>query len=63
MYKVSLRAARVNADLDLEGAAKQLGISSKTLSRWEKGLSSPRADQLHNLCDLYAVPMDCLHFD
>lgn len=61
-YKISLSAARVNAGLNLAEASKTLGISTKTLSRWEKGESSPRVEQLRKLCALYAVPIDCLRF-
>lgn len=62
-YKVSLKAARINANLGLTEAAASLGVSSKTLSHWENGKSSPRADQLYNICALYGVPMDYLRFD
>ena len=34
--KITLKAARVNAGLTLEEAAKTLGISRSTLISWEK---------------------------
>ncbi len=34
--KISLKAARVNANLTIEEAAKQRGISTDTLIKWER---------------------------
>ena len=39
--KISIRAARVNAGFLLKEAADRLGISSKTLGNWEKGITFP----------------------
>ena len=38
---ISMRAARVNAELTQVEAAKIIGVAPNTISRWEKGISSP----------------------
>lgn len=62
MVKISLRAARVNANLSQKEAANLLGISNKTLGNWEKGITFPPADMILKICDLYGVSYDNLNF-
>lgn len=60
MPKITMRAARVNADLTINEVAKELGISNKTLISWEKGKTEPTASQMLKLVSLYAMPMEFL---
>ena len=60
--KISLRAARVNAGYSQKEAADLLGISSKTLGNWEKGITFPPVDKIPALCQLYGVSFDNLNF-
>ncbi len=62
MVKITIRAARVNVGLLQKDAAKQLGVSNKTLGSWEKGLTFPPADKIPAICELYGVPYDLLNF-
>lgn len=62
MLKITLRAARVNADLSQKEAAKKLGVSNNTLCNWEKGVSYPDAGQIDALCKLYGVHYDSIIF-
>lgn len=62
MPKITLKAARVNANLTQKDAAKELGISNSTLVKWEKGVSFPNAKQIENMCNLYGVAYDNLSF-
>ena len=62
MPKITLKAARVNAGLSQEEAAKKLEISKKTLCNWENGSSMPRADKIDRICALYGIPYDNLIF-
>lgn len=39
--KVTLKAARVNAGLTQNEAAKRIGVSKETLANWERGKSFP----------------------
>lgn len=58
MLKISLAAARVNANLTQKEAAKLLNINKCTMINWEKGKSSPKYTQMKKLCELYGVTLD-----
>lgn len=62
MLKISLKAARVNAELSQKDAAKTLKVTSKTLHSWENGDSSPSAKYIDAICDLYKVSYDNIKF-
>ena len=62
MVKFTLRSARINAGLSQKEAADRLGISTKTLSKWENGATFPTADKIPAICELYGVPYDHLNF-
>lgn len=58
ILKISLAAARVNADMTQKEVAETLHIDKATLIKWEKGRVSPRASQLLSLARLYGISMD-----
>lgn len=62
MVKISLKAARVNANLSQKEAAKVLKISNATLCKWEKGEAFPSTAQVPKICDLYKLPYDSINF-
>ena len=62
MMRVTLKAARVNAGYSQEEAAHLLRVSPYTLSNWERGISTPRANYIDAICDLYKVTFDMLIF-
>lgn len=51
--KISLKALRVNADLNQETAANRLNITVKTLQNWESYTTYPTALQLMDICKVY----------
>lgn len=53
--QISLKAARVNAEMTQREAAERIGVDVSTLISWESGRTSPRAVQLQQLCDVYGV--------
>lgn len=57
-YKISLRAARVNANMTQKDAAKAISVDPATIANWEKGFRSPKAEQLYRLCEVYKIPID-----
>lgn len=61
-FKITLKAARVNANLFQEEAAKELGISKVTLIAYESGTSSPTMEMAEKMSKLYRVPLDVLSF-
>lgn len=62
MIKISLRAARVNAELTQDNAAKALGISHSTLVKWEKHPDIIPAYRWKIISELYRIPVECLLF-
>lgn len=60
--KITLKAARVNAGYTQKEAAKELGISNKTLWSWENGVSAPKATQADDICKLYGLDYNNLNF-
>ena len=62
MLKISLKAARVNANLSQKEAAVKLNVSNKTLCSWENGETFPSAEKIDALCKLYSVSYDNINF-
>ena len=62
MPKITLKAARVNANLSQIEAAKMLSVAPSTLRNWESGKTYPRQDQIIALCQLYGVAFDNIFF-
>ena len=54
--ELSLKAARVNANLTQKQVAEKLGKNPMTIASWEKGKTSPSIKNLYRLCKLYGVP-------
>ena len=54
-FKITLAAARVNAGLRQEDAAKLLGVSKNKLIAWEKGEDTPKISQLRQICSVYDI--------
>lgn len=60
--KITLKAARVNADLTLDEAAEALHTTKQTLINYEKGSTSPTVDKLIEMCHLYKVRIESILF-
>ena len=60
MYKVTLTAARVNANFTLEQVARKIDKSKSTIISWEKGKTAIDVYNLDQLCILYNVPKECI---
>lgn len=60
--RISLKAARVNADLSQQEAAKLLGISKATLQNYEAGNTVPDILMSRKIEDVYGFPMDFIFF-
>ena len=56
--QLTIRAARVNRGFTQEKVAKELGVSKKTVSSWEKGKTMPRISMVEPLCNLLNVKYD-----
>ncbi|MBQ1351149.1 MAG: helix-turn-helix transcriptional regulator [Oscillospiraceae bacterium] len=60
MFKMSLRAARVNARLSRKDAANAINVSVTTLSNWENGETRIDACKFMKLCALYRCPAEAV---
>lgn len=56
--KVSLKAARVNANLTQEKAGKALGFSKDIIKAMEKGTREIKVQEFRKLCELYQCKED-----
>ena len=62
MPKISLAAARKNANLTQAQVAEALNIARSTLRNWEKGITYPKQPMIEKMCELYGVPYDYIRF-
>ena len=59
---ITLKSARINKNLTQVEAAKKLGISTETLSNYERGKSYPDVPIIKCIEDLYGLPYSELIF-
>ena len=57
-FKISLKAARVNANLTQEQVAKAVHRNKQTIVNWETGITDITFGDVLKLCELYGVPME-----
>lgn len=60
--QISLKSARVNAELTQAEAAQKIGVSKDALSKWERGLAVPNARHIQAIEAAYDIPYDMLKF-
>lgn len=56
--RISLAAARVNANLTQADIAERMHITKQTVCNWENGKSAPSILQARELSELYKIPLD-----
>lgn len=61
-FQISLKAARVNADMTQEEAAKLLNVDKSTIASWEKGKTQPKYTQCVKLSKIYGISYDYINF-
>lgn len=59
-FRISIKAARVNAGYSLDQASDLLNIKKRTLINYENGTSVPTWDALDKISKCYEVPIDNL---
>ena len=59
---ITLKAARMNKGYDQEKAAQLIGISSDTLSNYERGKTFPDIPVLKKIEEVYEVKYDDINF-
>ena len=60
--KITLRSARVNANMTQQQVAEALGVTPTVVGQWEKGRQLPRVDKALQLCELYGVTVQDINF-
>ena len=58
--KISLKAARVNANLTQQEVADKIGVSKHTIINWERGRTKPKKHILIALSSIYGIDIDNL---
>ena len=61
MLQITLKAARVNANLTQVEVAKRLHKNKQTIINWESGKTKVSATDLLVLCDMYKIPPWAIH--
>lgn len=56
-FTISLKAARINAELTVERASEEIGVSKQTILNWEMGKTDPSISQFKKMSDLYRIPL------
>ena len=60
--EITLKSARVNKGLTQEQAAKLIGVTTDTLSNYERGKSFPDVLVIKKIEDVYGIPYSNLKF-
>lgn len=55
---ISSQIKKLRGDMSQEAMAKQLGIATNTLSRWETGTYKPTAEDLDHMARVFKVPIE-----
>ena len=58
--QITIKAARINANLTQIQAASRLGIDRTTLQNYEKGATVPSWDMVHKMSRVYNLPFEVL---
>ena len=59
-FQISLKAARVNANMTQEEVAKALKRNKQTIVNWENGITGINITDFKKLADLYKIPIEKL---
>lgn len=59
-YKISLKAARINAGMNQTQAAERIGVTKETIINWEKNKTEPKLNQVKMLASAYEIPIELL---
>ncbi len=60
--KITLKAARVNADLSQKEAAEALNVNVSTLQNYETGKTIPDWEMVKRIEQVYSFPADFIIF-
>jgi DNA-binding XRE family transcriptional regulator len=61
-FKMSLKAARVNAGMTQRDLAVAVGLDRSTIQKYESGKSCPNWDTVDAMSKIFGVPVDYIFF-
>lgn len=61
MPKISLKAARVNANMTQDAVAQRLNKTKQTIVNWETGVTDIKYNDLLALSELYSMPIEYMN--
>ena len=61
-FKISMAAARVNANKTQAEVAEALHVGKQTVVSWENGKTSPTVEKAQEFCLLCNIPFDRVSF-
>lgn len=56
--QITMKAARVNADLTQNEAASRIGVDRTTIVKWESGKTIPSVPKLKMMAEVYGISVD-----
>ena len=56
--RISIKAARVNSEMNQSEFAREIGVSLATVTNWESGKTEPDASQLRKISEISGIPRD-----
>lgn len=62
LVKITLPAARKNANLSQKALATICGVSESTVYNWEIGKTEPTVTQAQMIAEATGIPLDCIVF-
>jgi len=60
VFSKKLQELRKNKSLSQPELAKELGVSDRSISLWERGISMPNTETTIKIADYFEVTIDCL---
>jgi len=60
--RITLKAARVNAELSQKEAANALGVNVSTIQKYESGKTVPDWEMVKKIEHVYKFPIDFISF-
>jgi DNA-binding XRE family transcriptional regulator len=61
-FKISMAAARVNANKTQAEVAEALHVGKQTVVSWENGKTSPTVEKAQEFCQFCNIPFDRVSF-
>ena len=61
MPRISLKAARVNANMTQDEVARRLSKTKQTIVNWENGVTEIKYNDLRELSELYQMPIEYIN--